>query len=166
MKRSIILLVALTVALTLAVVPVSAGQPPTATGTWDYYLTAPPEVRTAGPNVFIYGQDHGDWTGTFTGYTDEDFVVICHPKRGFSFYKGDLTFHGTVRDASGVQHQGTMTLKTRGKQYSDTCDPSPALWNGHWVITGGTEGLANVHGQGTFDGPSLHLNYEGQVHFS
>jgi len=166
MKRSIILLLAMTVALTLAAVPVLAGQPPTASGTWDYSLTAPPEVKVAGPNVFIYGQDHGDWLGTFDGYTEEEFVVICHAKAGFSLYMGAMTFYGTVEDESGMRHEGTMTLKTNGKQYSDTCDPSPAEWNGHWVITGGAEGLANVHGQGTFDGPSFHLNYEGQVHFS
>jgi hypothetical protein len=166
MKRSIILLLVLTVALALAAVPVSAGPPIEASGTWDYSLTGPPEVRVAGPNVFIYGQDRGEWGGTFEGYTEEEFVVVCHPKAGFSFYKGEMTFYGTVKDESGIPQEGTMVLKTNGKQYSDTCDPSPAEWEGRWVIIGGTEGLANVHGQGTFHGPSFELLYEGQIHFS
>jgi hypothetical protein len=165
MKKLFVLLLVLTVALALAAVPVSAGQPTAASGTWDYALTGPPEVKVAGPNVFIYGQDRGEWGGTFEGYTEEEFVVICHANAGFSFYKGKMTFYGTVVDESGIQHEGTMVLKTNGKQYSDTCDPSPAEWNGHWVIIGGTDGLADTHGQGTFHGPSFHLIYEGQIHF-
>jgi hypothetical protein len=166
MKRSIVLTLMLAIALTLAAVPVSAGPPAPVSGTWDYALTGPPEIRVAGPNVFIYGQDRGEWGGGFDGYTEEEFVVVCHPNAGFSFYEGEMTFYGTVADESGVEHEGTMVLKTNGRQYSDTCDPSPAEWEGHWVIIGGTEDLSNVHGQGTFHGPSFHLLYEGQIHFS
>ncbi len=166
MKRSTVLLLVLAVALTLAAVPVSAGPPAPVSGTWDYALTGPPEVRVAGPNVFIYGQDRGEWGGSFDGYTEEEFVVVCHPNAGFSFYKGEMTFYGTVADESGVEYEGTMVLKANGTQYSDTCDPSPAEWEGQWVIIGGTEDLSNVHGQGTFHGPSFHLLYEGQIHFS
>ena len=165
MKRSIVLLLVSTVALTLMAVPVSADTPTTASGTWDYELVGDLGVKVAGPNVFLYGQDRGEWAGSFDGYTEEDFVVVCHPKAGFSFYKGEMTFYGTAVDESGVRHEGTMILKTTGKQHSDTCDPSPAQWEGHWVIIGGTEGLANLHGQGTFHGPSFHLIYEGQIHF-
>jgi hypothetical protein len=165
MKRSIVLLLVLTVALGLVAVPVSAGPPSPASGTWDYALTAPPDVRLAGPNVFIYGQDRGEWAGTLEGFTEEEFVVACHPNGGFSFYKGEATFHGTVMDETGIRHEGAMVIKANGKQVADTCDPSPAEWEGHWVIIGGTDGLANVHGQGTFHGPSFSLIYEGQVHF-
>lgn len=87
------------------------------------------------------------------------------PRRVSRRQKSDSTFHGTVVDETGIEREGTMVLRTNGWQYSDTCDPSPAEWVGHWVITGGTEGLANVHGQGTFHGPSFHLIYQGQVHF-
>ncbi len=66
--------------------------PSPAAGTWDYALTAPPELRFAGPNVFIYGQDRGEWAGTLEGFTEEEFVVVCHPKAGFSFYHGEMTF--------------------------------------------------------------------------
>lgn len=164
MRRSIILLV-VTVALSLAAVPVSAGPPMPASGTWDYALTAPPVVEMAGPNVFIYGQDHGEWHGTFEGFSEEEFVIVCHASAGFAYYRGEMTFYGTVLDESGIRREGSMALKASGKQYTDTCDPSPAEWNGQWVIIGGTGGLAEVHGQGTFDGPSFHLLYEGQVHF-
>lgn len=165
MKRSIVLTLVLTVAVALVAVPVSADQPMTVSGTWDYSITGPPEVKVAGPNVFIYGQDRGESAGTFEGFTEEEFVVACHPNAGFAFYKGEMTFTGTVVDESGSRQEGTMVLKTNGIQCTDTCDPSPAEWEGHWVIIGGTEGLTNVHGQGTFHGPSFHLIYEGQTHF-
>ncbi len=166
MRRSAVVLAVSTFALVLATVPALAGPPVEASGTWDYALTAPPEFRLAGPNVFIYGQDRGEWGGTFDGFTEEEFVVVCHAKAGFSFYKGEMTFHGTVLDEDGVPQAGSMVIKTNGKQFSDTCDPSPAEWEGHWVIIGGTGGLAGVHGHGTFHGPSFSLIYEGQVHFS
>jgi hypothetical protein len=111
MKKFRVLLLVLTVALTLVAVPVSAGPPIAASGTWDYGLTGPPELRVAGPIVFIYGQDRGEWGGTFEGYTEEEFVVICHPNAGMSFYKGEMTFYGTVVDELGIQQQGTMVLR-------------------------------------------------------
>ncbi|HSF84375.1 MAG TPA: hypothetical protein VLG28_01785 [Acidimicrobiia bacterium] len=166
MKRLMVMLLALTVALTLGAFPVLASAEPNASGTWDYTLTAPPEIEVAGPNVFFYGQDRGEWGGTFEGYSQEEFVLVCHPTAGFSFYKGEMTFYGTVFDEAGAPHEGTMVLKTNGKQYSDACEPSSALWEGHWVIISGTEGLANVHGHGTFDGPSFHLRYAGYIDFS
>ena len=149
----------------LAAVPVSADQPIEVSGTWDYCLTSEPKVKVAGPNVFIFAHDHGDWTGTFVGGTEEELVVVCYAKAGFNFYKGAMTFTGTVEDGSGALHDGTMFLKNNGKQYANTCDPSPAEWKGHWVIIGGTGGLANPHGQWTFHGPRLALLYEGQIHF-
>ncbi len=166
MKRSIVLLMALVFAMTLAAVPVSAGPPTAASGTWDYALTGPPEIRVVGPNVFIFGEDRGEWHGTLEGFTEEEFVVACYGEAGFSFYRGEMTFSGTVMDEAGIRHEGTAVLKASGIQYSDTCDPSPAEWQGNWVILGGTEGLANLHGRGTFHGPSFHLLYEGQIRFT
>ena len=166
MKKSIVRLLALAVAMAALAVPASAGQPVMASGTWDYSLTGPPDVKVAGPNVFVFGQDRGEWAGSFEGFTEEEFVVICHANAGLSVYQGEMTFDGSVLDQSGVRQEGTMVLKTNGMQRSDTGDPSPAEWRGHWVIINGTEGLANLHGQGTFHGPSSHLVYEGQIDFS
>lgn len=164
MKRSIILFSLLILTVGSIALPASAENPSPASGTWDYEITAPPEMRFAGPNVFIYGQDQGTWAGTLNGFSQEEFVVVCHPEAGFSYYAGEMTFVGTVID-DGVEREGEMVIKTNGKQYSDTCDPSDAQWNGHWVIIGGSGGLEDVHGQGTFSGPSFHLFYDGQVHF-
>ena len=147
-------------ALMFGVTPASAGPPQDAAGEWKYLPTLV-DFKQAGPNLFLYGTDVGTWTGTFDGESTEDFVVVCHPKAGFSFYKGTIEFTGTVDG-----QEGTLTIKTNGKQESDTCDPSPAIWHGRWVIIGGTGDLADLHGNGTFTGPSLDLDYEGQIHFS
>ena len=146
-------------ALLFGVAPASAGPPQEASGEWTYVPTLV-SVKQAGPNLFFYGTDIGTWTGTFEGTTTEDFVVVCHPNAGVTFYKGTMEFTGSVDG-----REGTMILKTNGIQESDTCDPSPAQWSGRWVIIGGTGELADVHGTGTFTGPSLDLDYSGQVHF-
>ena len=164
MRRSIVVLLVLAVALTLAATPVSADPKVGVSGTWDYELVGIPEVIIDGTTVVIRGQDVGEWHGTFEGFTEEDFVVICYP--GVNLYRGEMTFTGSVEDGFGVRHEGTMVLNTRGRQYSDTCDPSPAEWNGRWVISGGTGGLADIDGRGTFYGPSFHLFYDGHIGFS
>ncbi len=163
MRRSIVVLLVLAVALALAAVPVSAHPQPNASGTWDYELVGIPEILVDGSTVIIRGQDIGEWHGTFEGFTEEDFVVICYP--GVNLYRGEMTFTGSVEDEWGTWHEGTMVLKTRGTQYSDTCEPSPAEWNGRWVIDGGTGGLADIDGRGTFHGPSFHPLYEGHIEF-
>ena len=162
--RRISVLLAVMAVMFVGVIPATAGPKTEASGDWTY-IPAITDVKVAGPNVFLFGTDVGTWTGTFTGTSEEEFVIVCHPKAGFAFYKGEMTFDGTVEDEAGL-HDGTMVIKTRGKQVTDTCDPSPAIWNGRWVIIGGTGGLADVHGHGTFWGGSTDLDYEGQVHFS
>jgi hypothetical protein len=158
MKRLLVLPLVL-FALLFGAAPASAGPPQEASGEWTYVPTLV-GVKQAGPNLFFYGTDIGTWTGTFEGTTTEDFVVVCHPNAGVTFYKGTMEFTGSVDG-----REGTMILKTNGIQATDTCDPSPAPWSGRWVIIGGTGELADVHGTGTFTGPSLDLDYSGQVHF-
>ena len=169
MKRSIILLLALTVALTLAAVPVSAGPKVEASGSWTYSPTFVSPTEFRGQNAFLYGTDNGTWEGTFTGTHEEEFDVVCHLKGGFSFYKGEITFTGTVEDETGALRFGTMVIKTNAKVDAVSPDCGPIFdtdWHGHWVIIGGTGDLANVHGHGTLTGPSGTLRYEGQIHFS
>ncbi len=54
---------------------------------------------------------------------------------------------------------GTMMIKTNGIL-------KDGIWTGNWVIQHGAGELASVHGQGTFVGPPLSLDYEGRIHFS
>lgn len=169
MRRSIILLLAFTVTLALTAVPVSAGPKVEASGSWWYYPTFVSEPEFRGQNVFLYGSDIGFWEGTFTGSHEEEFDVVCHFGSGISLYKGEMTFTGTVEDETGALRSGTMVIKMNGKVDAVAPDCGPIFdtdWHGHWVIIGGTGELEDVHGHGTFTGPSGLLYYEGQVHFS
>lgn len=169
MRRSIILLVALTVTLMLTAAPVSAGPKTEASGSWTYFPTFVSEPEFRGQNAFLYGTDLGVWDGTFTGTHEEKFEVVCHLKGGFTFYKGEITFTGTVEDESGALRSGTMVIKTSAKVNAVSPDCGPIFepdWYGHWVIVGGTGDLANVHGHGTTVGPSGTVSYEGHIHFS
>ncbi len=148
-------------ALLMGTVPASAGPPNTASGDWDYVPTSIDVVPGPGQTTFIYGEDTGTWLGTFVGTSTEEFVIVNHAKAGFNFYSGVIEFTGSVDG-----QQGTLTIKTNGKQDPGTVQPGPGLWFGRWVIVGGTGGLANLHGQGTFTGPSLSLDYVGRYHFS
>lgn len=168
MKKSIVLLLVLTALLVLAAVPVSADPKVEASGSWTYLPTSVSEPEFRGQNVFLYGTDLGVWEGTITGTHEEEFEVVCHLQGGFSFYKGDIAFTGTVEDESGALRSGTMVIKANAKVDAVSPDCGPIFdtnWYGHWVITGGTGDLANVHGHGTLEGPSGAVSYEGQIHF-
>jgi len=148
-------------ALVLTAAPVSAGPPAEANGDWSYVPFGIEVVPGPGQTTFIYGEDTGTWSGTFDGTSTEEFVIVNHANNGFNFYRGVVEFTGSVDGRFG-----TVTIKTNGKQDPGTVAPGPGLWSGHWVIVGGTGDLANLHGHGTFSGPSLFLDYEGQYHFS
>lgn len=179
MKRSITLLLALTVALTLAAVPVAAEPPIPADGHWTYVVDLDSIVQVpAGPNLFTFAEDEGTWSGTFNGISHERFVVLCLPKkdgRHLNFYRGVMSFDDGVvveDDAGNALYTGSMVVRTNGLQVSDTCLPSVEFdWHGRWRIIGGSGELANgepagIQGRGTFEGPSFSLTYDGQIHFS
>lgn len=163
MKR--LLLVPLVLcALILGVAPAMAGPPEEAAGDWTYM----PDLggltfRTAGTNTFVYGTEVSTFTGTFAGTSNDEFVVVCHqkgPESFMNFVKGTIEFTGEVDGRAG-----DLTMKVTGKQDSTTCDPSGAIWSGKWVIVGGTDELAELHGNGAWTGPSFDLDYTGQIHF-
>lgn len=147
-------------ALAVSAIPAGAEPPTPASGDWTYVPFDVEIVKVAGQNTFIEGKDTGTWTGTFTGTSTEEFILVNHAKAGFNYYSGVIEFTGTVQGQSG-----TMVIRTNGKQDPGTVVPGPGLWEGSWVIVSGTGDLVNVHGQGTFTGPSLDLDYSGQIHF-
>ena len=150
-------------AFVLAPMPASAA-PPTEVDFTETYSADPGDLvfRVAGPNTFISGPTlTDDWAGDFVGASDQDFVVVNHSVAGFNNYRGLIEFEGSVLGA-----EGTLVMKTNGKQAGGTALPSAAQWTGHWVIVSGTGDLENLSGQGTFSGPSGFLTYTGKVHFT
>jgi hypothetical protein len=154
-KKLSALLVCLVALLTVLMIPaVQATPPEPASGSWTYIVDLIEITKVAGGNTFKYGEETGTWTGTFVGTSFDFFELIVHPS-GFVTCQGLIDFTGTVNGESG-----TMIIKFIGKKTGD-----PMLWSGTWVIISGTGGLANLHGRGTWEGPSFNLDYSGQIHF-
>lgn len=163
---------------------VHATPPTTVSGRW--VPTGTPTVsnlETKGANEFYDVYNTGQYIiGDILGTFHQTFSVVVHfkdpeiakniesipiperPEADFNWNKMDRVFTGTVLGVSGG-----FTMRLEAKGYGNI-PYGPAHYDlaGTWVIISGSEGLANLHGQGTwwhtrtgFGG----LEYEGQVHF-
>lgn len=164
LKRAIL---TLTAACVLAVPATAAAEHPhdDAAGTWDY---APVEInfdKEAGNQTFLSGVTADEFHGTFEGYGRQEFSLTHHAAKQFNIYWGVTEFEGTVT-VDEVAYEGTMTIRTVGRQDPGYVLPSALPWEGTWVIVHGTGELEGIHGQGTFTGPSFSLVYEGTVHLT
>lgn len=162
-------------AVLTAIVACALALPATATaknsheiaeGTWNYVPTSLSFDKEAGQQVFISGVTADDFAGTFAGTGVQQFTLTHHANQQFNIYRGTTEFEGTVEDDQGVRREGTMTIRTVGKQDPGFVDPSPLPWQGTWVITSATGGLKGLHGHGTITGPSGFLDYTGSIHFT
>jgi hypothetical protein len=160
-KRPLLAIAVLLVGLLLVLsVPALAGPPEEAGGVWEYMVTAA-DVELAGCNMFMYTYDIGEWTGTFEGVSTETGVVVAHCS-GKTSFNGSLSFVGDVNGQSG-----SLEMSVVGQ-----CCDEQGHWKGQWVILSGTEGLANLRGQGTWFGPGAGgpfvwgtVDYAGNYHF-
>jgi Protein of unknown function (DUF3224) len=99
-------------------------------------------VKQVGPNLIVtgdltqtmYGTLDGCWTGS-----ERDVVFL---RTGAATFHGSGTFDGTVEGRSG-----TIVMS-----YEGTYDPQTNVATAHWVLAQGTDGLANLHGQGSWSG--------------
>lgn len=146
---------------TLMIPVVLATPPDSVSGDWFYTPYMVEITKVAGGNIFKYGEEDGIWVGGFDGISEDSFNVVVHPS-GFVTCTGQINFDGTVNGESG-----TMVILFVGKKNLETM-----LWSGKWVIIGGTGDLANLKGQGTWEGPGWtgppgpgELSYEGKIHF-
>ena len=111
-------------------------------------------VQIDGKGMFI---SSGDITGPFTSearWIAKNYSPLLQDKVNIHMI---FTINlATLHLDSGV-YKGTLILMLNGKLTD----------GGNWVILGGTDDLADLHGQGTF-APSATIpliDYEGQVHF-
>jgi hypothetical protein len=168
MKKVMLTLLIVCMVLSIASLPVYATPPTEVSGVIDYYVDFDNTViLTRGRNTFFYGTDEEYWQadpeGGLDGYVAEtDFVVIEHAS-GAATFQSQFVFEGTVLGSE----TGTMEMILIGQ-----IPPGGEWWYGTWVILGGSDGLANVHGQGVWYGPGMNFDpevpdlwYEGQVHF-
>ena len=158
------LLMCIVALLTLST-PVHATPPETVEGTFDYTFEVT-DMWEADGNTFLYATEWETWVGDFKGTAVAVFRVGMF-SAGFWNVWLRSTFTGTVDGESG-----TMVIQLVGKR---PMEPEPGDWYGQWVILSGTEGLANLHGQGTWGGPGFEgleipgerpdIWYEGEIHF-
>jgi hypothetical protein len=150
--------------LTLAFVPVvfgagmraaqAAPPPPNASGSFS--PSAPPTnfvIRFAGPNAIITQTSTDVLTGTFSGTSVFQERLVFRADGSFTGHDVQ-TFTGTV---NGVAGTATSVLAYAGDATSV---------HGHFVQVSGTGGLANLRGQGTFEGSNITGlgTYSGQIH--
>jgi hypothetical protein len=158
MKKVMLTLLLVCMVLPMASLPAYAEPPTPVSGDVEYWpVVGPP--RFAGGNTFLEGTDYEKWQGDFVGVAETEFRVTVFTS-GFAngWIRG--VFTGTVLG----NEEGTLELLLVGKM------PPGGEWYGQWVILGGTGGLANAHGQGTWGGPGIGSDpasfwYSGQVHF-
>jgi Protein of unknown function (DUF3224) len=161
MRKLSLPLVCIAVLLSTFLIPVAyAKQPEPVSGTWLYLPYSITLITNPGGNQFKSGDEDGWWSGDFEGVSDDHFEVVAHPA-GFVTCQGQINFVGMVNGESG-----TMTIHFVGKKEA-------GLWSGTWVILSGTDGLVNLHGEGTWGGagflggqnpvPGI-LTYSGMIH--
>jgi len=173
-KKVLVIAVALmAVAMLASISAVSATKPTRISGTWGPTsgLTLIGPEHTAGGNHFDAFTNKGKYlTGPITGTFEQTVTVIIHtgelpfveePPFNFS-WRIDRTIQATIDGKSGTV---VMRLICKGSTVMVGTSRVTSL-EGTWVIISATDGLAGLHGQGTWwNIPPLKLGYEGQIHF-
>ncbi len=127
--------------------------------------TAPDKL--AGVNVIQEQQRTGDWTGDIEGSFTAQYRAVLH-KASTGPYKLITVQADYEIDATVEGKTGTLYVHLNYKVIAEEVPP-PTV-KGNWVITGGTEELASLHGQGTFtwvvNAPNPVIRqFDGQLHF-
>ena len=121
--------------------------------------------KVVGGNQFITATDAGYWSGTFNGES-YDFCYAEIHNTGYTWSRCTVSFESVTVDGrtGGLEMDVLLWLP-------DWFDPG-AVWDGTWVITGGSGDLAGLHGQGSMIGPGFkgppncgEIDYSGQYHF-
>ncbi len=114
-------------------------------------------VKEASGNTKIDFKETANLTGTFTGIADVVGTIILHLTGNFTVQLR-ATFTGTVDGKSG-----TLVFLVEGNGEGGA--PGGTI-QGQMVIQSGTDELANLHGQASFEGRAgVEVNYSGQIHF-
>ena len=168
MRTRVLMLLTMIMILSILSTPALAGPPKEAEGLMRYTPTIV-DVRVADGNTFLHTTEEAEWTGTFSGVSAEEGQVVIHSSGRWSF-KGMVSFDGEVDGKSG-----TLEMSVNGTKPDEDSN-----WKGRWVILSGTDGLANLRGQGTWEGPGFkgvpgpeggeeqewgNIDYSGRIHF-
>ena len=155
------ILVALTVAFLLTMsMPVAHATPSTTvSGIIVLASYVPLEMRPAGEsdNVIMKLGITEEWHGGIEATSALEGIWILHdfvPPMGGPDTWFNVHERLTFQTATVLGESGTLTMEL-----------NIAGTKGHWAIIAGTDGLANLHGQGTLSLTTMPYTYTGQVHF-
>ena len=154
--KKISLMVGMLVLLLTVAAPAFATTPTLVKAYMDYTPSIV-DSRTAGGNTFYNTTEVATWTGDFVGNSTEAGRVVVHSSGMWSF-NARSSFQGTVNGKAG-----TLEMLLVGKRADEN-----SVWAGQWNIISGTGELANLHGQGTWEGPGFPISgidFWGKIHF-
>ncbi len=119
------------------------------------------EVRTADDNVFGDATRPFTFTGGIQGVGVVSAASTLHNSTGQIFIRSQVAFTGTVMGSQSgsaiILFEGTGTLAAAGGSFGS--------FQANLVLSDGTDGLANIHGEGTLQVESGHATYSVFVHF-
>lgn len=119
-----------------------SGKPIAVKGTWVECNTTT-DSRADGDNQLLTVATSEKFTGTLNGTCEATERSVVH-KDGTGSFSGSGTFSGEINGKAGtaiVTQSGTIDGK--------------GLITAHWVIDQGTDDLARIDGQGTFEGKRI-----------
>jgi len=141
--------------LVFAAWPMAAASPSrTASGNISPVSNLGDVIRVADGKTFFHHTDGHVLTGTFSGTATEDATIMVDPATGTGVVSGFLVFTGGVDGMTG-----TLVFHIYGRV-------SLPGAQGQWVVYGGSDGLANLRGQGTWSFANLFEEgtYTGEIH--
>ena len=150
MRTVLVLVVAVSAVLAA---PASATPPSPVTGSFAVVAATTTSTRTAGGTTFTTLTRTAVVTGTFTGTTTDEVLLVMHAN-GTTSLRGAGTCVCTIEGRSGTfdyRFVGSGVFPTSG--------------SGSYVVRHGTGGLAGLHAQGPFSGDFAVANLGGQYHF-
>ena len=151
MRKLLVLVVAASAAL--GAVPASATPPSPVNATFAVVTATTTSTRTAGGNTFMTLTRTAAVSGTFTGVTTDDVLLVMHAN-GTTSLRGTGTCTCTVDGRSG-----TFVYGFRGSGIF------PTSGTGRYVVRHGTGGLAGLHASGPFSGDFAVSTVGGRYHF-
>jgi len=120
--------------------------------------------KPVGVNMIQESERWGIMTGDITGEWTALYRAVLHkmdPGAKLITVQAEYTIDAAVEGKSGELH-----IRLDYRLWNMPTEP---LVKGNWVITGGTEDLKGLHGQGTFtwylEGTVQIRQFDGQVHF-
>jgi Protein of unknown function (DUF3224) len=138
----------------LTAVNASATPPSPVTGSFTVVTATTTSTRIAGGNTFITLTRTAAVSGTFTGTSTDEVLLVMHAN-------GTTSLRGTGTCTCSIEGRtGTFDYRFQGSGIF------PTSGSGHYVVTHGTGGLAGLHAKGPFSGDFTVANLSGRYHFN